>query len=86
MMEDAELIRERIATTVTSLLGLTGITADPVQSREFILLSSIIDDQWRQGRDLDLAQLIAQVQNPPMTRIGVLDLESFYPAKIASRW
>jgi hypothetical protein len=80
-MEDAELVRERIAVTVSSLLGMVGIAADPVQSREFILLSSIIDHQWRQGQDLDLAQLITQVQNPPVTRIGVLDLEGFYPSK-----
>jgi hypothetical protein len=81
IMEDAELIRERIGTTVTSLLGLVGIVADPVQSREFILLSTIIEHVWRQGLDLDLAQLITQVQNPPVSRIGVLDLESFYPSK-----
>ncbi|MGE5224314.1 MAG: helicase HerA domain-containing protein, partial [Omnitrophica WOR_2 bacterium] len=78
---DSELMRERIGTTVTSLLGLIGIEANPVQSREYILLSTIIDNQWRQGRDLDLAQLIAQVQNPPVSKIGVLDLESFYPSK-----
>ncbi len=52
-----------------------------MQSREFILLSTIIDYVWRQGRDLDLAQLITQVQNPPVSKIGVLDLESFYPSK-----
>jgi hypothetical protein len=80
-MEDAELIRERVSTTVTSLLGLVGIEADPVQSREFILLSTIIEYLWRQGTDVDLAQLIVQVQNPPVSKIGVLDLESFYPSK-----
>jgi len=80
-IDDTEMMRERILTTVTSLLGLVGIEADPVQSREFILLSNIIDTLWRQGRDLDLAQLITQVQNPPVTRIGVLELESFYPSK-----
>lgn len=81
LIEDAEMMRERISTTVTSLLGLIGIEADPVQSREFILLSTIIDNLWRQGRDLDLAQLITQVQNPPVSKIGVLDIESFYPSK-----
>ena len=81
IIEDTEAMRERIATTVTSLLGLIGIEADPVQSREFILLSTIIDHLWRQGNDLDLAQLITQVQNPPISKIGVLDLESFYSSK-----
>jgi hypothetical protein len=81
IVDDAELMRDRISTTVVSLLGLVGIEADPVQSREFILLSTIIDYVWRQGRDLDLAQLITQVQSPPVTKIGVLELESFYPSK-----
>lgn len=79
--EDNDLFRERISTTATSLLGLVGIDADPVQSREHILLSTILDNTWRQGQDMDLATLIQQVQNPPLTRIGVLDLESFYPSK-----
>lgn len=81
VLEDAELLRERISTTVTSLLGLVGIEADPVQSREFILLSTIMNHTWQNGQDLDLAQLINAVQTPPVARIGVLDLESFYPSK-----
>jgi hypothetical protein len=81
LMEDNDLIQERVSTTVTSLLSLVGIEADPIQSREHILLSTIIDSMWRQGKDLDLAMLIQQVQAPPVSKIGVLDLESFYPTK-----
>jgi DNA helicase HerA-like ATPase len=81
LLEDGELFQGRIATTVSSLLGLAGIQADPLQSREHILLSTILAQGWRQGRDLDLATLIQQVQNPPISRIGVLDLESFYPSR-----
>ena len=81
LLEDSELIQERISTTVTSLLALVGIEADPIQSREHILLSTIIDSMWRKGQDLDLAMLIQQVQTPPVSKIGVLDLESFYPTK-----
>jgi len=80
-LEDGELLRERIGTTATSLLGLMGIDADPIQSREYILLSNIIDRAWRKGQDLDLAALIQYIQNPPLTKIGVLDLEMFYPSK-----
>ena len=81
IVEDGELFQERITTTVTSLLGLLKITADPLQSREHILLSTIIGHIWQQGQDLDLATLITQIQNPPITKIGVLDLETFYPTK-----
>lgn len=81
IIEDNELMRDRVSATVTSLLGLIGIQADPVQSREHILLSTILDAAWRQGQDLDLAGLIGQVQTPPVNKIGVLDLETFYPGK-----
>ena len=81
VLEDGELFQERISTTVTSLLGLLNIDADPLQSREHILMSTIIGKMWQQGQDLDLAMLINQIQNPPITKIGVLEVESFYPTK-----
>lgn len=80
-LDDAELWRERIGTTVTSLLGLIGVQADPIKSREHILISSILDSAWRAGQDLDLATLIHHIQTPPMAKVGVLDLESFFPSK-----
>ncbi len=79
--DDPELLGDRISTSATSLLALLGIDADPLQSREHILLSTIFDQAWRQGRDLDLAGLIGQIQNPPVTKVGVMDVESFYPSK-----
>jgi len=79
--EDTELLQESINTTVTSLLSLLGVTADPIRSREHILLSTIFSDIWQKGEDLDLGHLIQLIQTPPMTRIGVLDLESFYPSR-----
>ncbi len=81
ILEDGELLRERVSSTVTGLLGLVGINADPVKSRESILLSNLLQDAWAKGRDLDLAALIQAVQNPPVQRVGVLELEAFYPAK-----
>lgn len=81
IIEDNELLQERISTTVTSLLGLLGIEADPIQSREHILISTILATAWKQGLDLNLEKLIQQIQVPPVTRVGVLDLESFYPSK-----
>lgn len=78
---DGDLMRERVSSTVTSLLGLMGIKADPIQSREHIVLSLIFDRLWREGTDLDLGSLIEAIQNPPIQRVGVLELDSFYPAK-----
>ncbi|MDH5667141.1 MAG: type IV secretion system DNA-binding domain-containing protein, partial [Nitrospira sp.] len=81
VLEDAELLRERINVTVTSLLGLLGVEADPIQSREHILLSTILDRTWKSGTDLDLGSLIHAIQSPPVSKIGVMDVESFFPAK-----
>ncbi|OQW50704.1 MAG: ATP-binding protein [Nitrospira sp. HN-bin3] len=81
VLDDAELLRERISTTVTSVLGLLGIEADPIQSREHILLSTILDQTWRKGQDLDLAALIQAIQAPPVSKIGVMDVDSFFPSK-----
>ncbi|MFA7080738.1 MAG: DUF87 domain-containing protein [Candidatus Bathyarchaeia archaeon] len=79
--EDSELLHESINTTVTGLLSLLGITADALRSREHILLSTIFSEAWTKGEDIDLARLIQLIQNPPVTKIGVLDLESFYSSK-----
>ena len=81
ILDDAELLRERVSTMVTSLLGLVGVEADPIKSREHILLSTILDHTWKARQDLDLATLIQQIQTPPVAKIGVLDLDSFYPSK-----
>jgi hypothetical protein len=81
LVEESDLMRERVSTTATSLLGLLGIDADPIKSREHILLATIIDQAWRQGQDLDLPRLIQLIQTPPIQRIGVLELEAFYPEK-----
>ena len=79
--EDNELLTERVNTTTTSLLGLLGIDADPLKSREHILISNILSKQWVDGKDLDIAGLIQQIQSPPMTKIGVMDLDSVFPSK-----
>src|SRR5688500_734266 len=79
IIEDDELLTERVNTTATSLLGLLGIEADPIKSREHILLSNILSKEWSAGRDLDIAGLIQQIQFPSFTRIGVMDLDSFFP-------
>ncbi|MFP4343457.1 MAG: hypothetical protein ACLFU8_02080 [Anaerolineales bacterium] len=76
---DAELIRERIQGTVGALLGLVGLEADPVRSREHILLSNLFEHYWRRGEDLDLPTLIMALQNPPVRQLGVFDVDTFFP-------
>ncbi|NPV82053.1 MAG: ATP-binding protein [Candidatus Aminicenantes bacterium] len=81
LREDVELLSEKVSTTVSGLLGLLGIQADPLQSREHILLSNLLSTAWNSAQDLDVPTLIQQIQNPPLKRIGVFDLDSFFPAQ-----
>jgi hypothetical protein len=81
LLDDAELFRERVTTVVTSLLGLLGVEADPVKSREHILLSTLLAQAWQKGKDLDLPSLVMRIREPGIKKVGVLDLESFFPEK-----
>lgn len=81
ILEDAELLGERVGTTVTSLLNLIGLEADPLQSPEHILLSNILKSSWESGQNLTLASLIQHIQNPPFSKLGVMDVESVFSSK-----
>jgi DNA helicase HerA-like ATPase len=76
---DEETIRDEIEGTVTSLLGLVGIEADPLGSREHVLLSNLLEHNWRAGTDLDLGVLIGQIQQPPLRKLGVFEIDAFLP-------
>ncbi len=76
---DPEDVRAEVAGYVSGLLGLVGIAADPLASREHILLSNLIETAWSAGKNLDLATLVGQVQAPPMRKLGVLELDAFFP-------
>lgn len=81
ILENGEALRERIGSAVSGLLALLGIDADPIRSREHILLSNLIERSWRDGRDVELSDLIRSIQSPPFDKIGVMDLENIFPAK-----
>jgi len=81
VLDDDEALRARVQGAVSGLLALAGIESDPMQGREHILLSQLVQRAWTSKHDLDLAALIQGVQRPSFDKVGVLDLESFYPAK-----
>ncbi len=81
LLADGDLYTERVQATATGVLSLLGLDADPIVSREHILISRILDHAWAAGRDLDIARLISDIQEPPVSTIGIMDLESFYPSK-----
>ena len=79
LLADTETLAGLVNSAVSSLLALVGIRADPLKSREHILLSSVLLHSWRQGEGLALEQLISAVIRPPFERIGVFPLDTFYP-------
>lgn len=79
--KDFSRIRDKIMSITSSLLGLLGIQADPIKSREHILIATLIDNSWQDGKDIDIAALIQHIQKPPFTKIGALDVDTFYPPK-----
>ena len=80
--ENRELLREKIAGTITAVLGLIGYTnIDPLRSREHILLANIMEAAWSQGKPLDLTELILQTQTPPFQRLGAFPVDNFFPPK-----
>ena len=77
--DDVEALRDEVEGFTSGLLGLIGIKADPLSSPEHILIANLVERSWSAGQDLDLAALLAQIQDPPMRKLGVLDLDTFYP-------
>ena len=76
-----EDLRDEIGGIVAGLLGLLRIDADPLQSREAIFLSNLIEDGWRAGRGFGLEGLIAAVADPPFDKLGALPVETVFPRK-----
>ena len=76
---DPEAVLDEVQGYVSGLLGLVGIDADPLASREHILLSNLVQQAWTSGQDLDLPGLVAQVQAPPLRKLGVFELDEFFP-------
>ncbi|MEQ1870638.1 MAG: DUF87 domain-containing protein [Vicinamibacterales bacterium] len=80
-IDEPELLRERVNTAVSSLLALAGVEGEPLKSPEHILLSTILLNAWQAGESPDLPALIQRVQQPPFTRVGVMDVDTFFPQK-----
>jgi hypothetical protein len=81
LLADAGALRDRVGSVVSGLLSLLGIEADPIGSREHILLANILEGAWRAGLNLDMTGLIQAVQKPAFDKLGAFDLETFFPAK-----
>ena len=79
VLADQDTLTGLVNAAVSSLLSLAGLDADPIKSREHVLLSTLVLHFWNQGEHVGLAGLIAAVAQPPVDRIGVFPVDSFYP-------
>jgi hypothetical protein len=80
-LNNTEAMRERVTAAASGLLALLGVESDSLQSREHILLATIFDRSWRDGKEVDLGLLIRLIQKPGFDKVGFMDLESFFPSK-----
>jgi hypothetical protein len=78
---DTEMLQDEIDGLVSSLLNLVGIESDPLSGREHILLTNLVSTAWAANRPLDLSMLVQQVQDPPVRKLGVIDIDTFFPPK-----
>ena len=78
IMEDSDTFASYLKSTTTSLLSLIGIQADPLDSKEYILLAQIITKSWFADEDISIEGIIGKIINPSFKKIGVLPLDSFY--------
>ena len=78
---DEEEIGEKVKGITTAILGLIGIHADPIKSREHILISTIISTAWAKGENIAIEDLIMRIQKPPFKKLGVFPVDSFFPKK-----
>ncbi len=76
----AEALRDEIQGFTAGLLGMVGIDADPISSRENVLIANLIEHAWRNGQSLGMDTLLGWIQRPPIRKLGVFDIEAFFPA------
>lgn len=78
ILDDADMLSSLINSTVSSILALISIEADPINSKEHLLLSNIFHYYYSRGISLSLEEIIGHVASPPFEKIGMLLLKSFY--------
>ena len=79
--DNSEALRDEILGFTSGLLGMVGIDSDPISSRETILITNLIEHAWRSNDSLDIAALLGWIQQPPIRKLGVFDVDTFFPPK-----
>jgi hypothetical protein len=74
---DLESARAALSAAVSLLLRLLGRDPDPAKSKEHVLLSLLAERRLVAGENTELHALLADVEKPPVTQVGALELDAF---------
>lgn len=76
---DDEAMNNYVLNLASSVLSLAKIGTDDVNSPEMLLLEQIFLENFANGKDLSINELITQIATPPFEKIGVFDVQTFFP-------
>jgi hypothetical protein len=76
---DPESAQASLSAAISLVLRLLGRDPDPARSREHVLLSVLAERRLRAGGDADIASLLADLNDPPIAKVGALPIDSFAP-------
>ena len=77
---DEEIFSNYISSLAASVLSLIGINSEDMNSKEQLLISTIFETKFRDKKDVGIEELINFIANPPFKKIGVFDIDTFYPS------
>lgn len=79
-MDDEESFSAYINSLTASVLSLVGIKDDDMSSKEQLLIAKIFESKFKEDKDVTIEDLIGFIASPSFSKIGVFDIETFYPS------
>jgi hypothetical protein len=70
-----------LSAAVSLVLRLVGHDGDPGKSREHAFLCVLAEDRLRRGDTARLEDLVPEILEPPISFIGALPIDQFFPAR-----
>jgi hypothetical protein len=78
---DEEAARDATSAAVSLLLRMVEREADPTRGREHVLLSLLAERRLRAGQGARLEDLLDDLREPPLERVGALSVDEFLSPK-----
>jgi hypothetical protein len=78
---DVEAARLALSASISLLLRLVGRDPDPTRSRDHVVLSILAEKRLRRGKPADVATLLDDLEDPPVSEIGSMALDDYLPKR-----